>query len=141
MKILVVGAGVGGLGAAIALRHRGHHVDVVEVKPDFTVHGVGISQPANGLRALRGNEVVNGWQDAARTGRTADVVRDLLVAHYDPIYLQSMRRNFAYLAEPWLTLGWDGSELALRGAARAAIAASAPNDGPPLGLTPCADRR
>jgi 2-polyprenyl-6-methoxyphenol hydroxylase-like FAD-dependent oxidoreductase len=53
MKILVVGAGIGGLGAAIALRRRGHHVDVVEVKPEFSVYGVGISQPANGLRALR----------------------------------------------------------------------------------------
>jgi 2-polyprenyl-6-methoxyphenol hydroxylase-like FAD-dependent oxidoreductase len=53
MKILVVGAGIGGLGAAIALRRRGHQVDVVEVKPDFSVYGVGISQPANGLRALR----------------------------------------------------------------------------------------
>ena len=31
------------------------------------------------LRVLRGNEVVNGWQEAARAGRTAEVVRDLLV--------------------------------------------------------------
>jgi tRNA 2-selenouridine synthase len=47
------------------------------------------------LRALRGNEVVDGWQAAARSGRIEDVVRDLLVRHYDPVYLQSMQRNFA----------------------------------------------
>lgn len=53
MKILVIGAGIGGLGAATALRQGGHAVDVVEVKPDSSVLGVGLSQQANGLRALR----------------------------------------------------------------------------------------
>jgi 2-polyprenyl-6-methoxyphenol hydroxylase-like FAD-dependent oxidoreductase len=53
MKVLVIGAGIGGLGAAVALSDRGFDVDVVEIKPDFSVYGVGISQPANGLRALR----------------------------------------------------------------------------------------
>lgn len=52
MKILVVGAGIGGLAAATALRMRGHEVDLIEVKPDFAVYGVGINQPANSLRAL-----------------------------------------------------------------------------------------
>jgi 2-polyprenyl-6-methoxyphenol hydroxylase-like FAD-dependent oxidoreductase len=53
MKVLVQGAGIGGLGAAIALRQRGIDVDLVEVKPEFSVYGVGINQPANSLRALR----------------------------------------------------------------------------------------
>ena len=53
MKVLVVGAGIGGLAAAVALRQRGHDVDLVEVKPEFSVYGVGINQPANSLRALR----------------------------------------------------------------------------------------
>lgn len=53
LKVLVLGAGIGGLGAAIALRQRGHEVDLVEVKPEFSVYGVGINQPANSLRALR----------------------------------------------------------------------------------------
>ncbi len=52
MKVLVVGAGIGGLAAATALRQRGHDVDVIEVKPDFSVYGVGINQPGNSLRAL-----------------------------------------------------------------------------------------
>lgn len=52
-RTLVVGAGIGGLGAAIAFGQRGAAVDVVEIKPDASVYGVGINQPANSLRALR----------------------------------------------------------------------------------------
>ena len=74
------------------------------------------------LRALRGNAVVNAWQEAARAVGAAEVVRDLLVVHYDPIYLESMRRNFAGVGAPAATLRWDGSEAALVAAARAAIA-------------------
>ena len=77
------------------------------------------------LRVLRGKEVVAGWQVAARAGRTAEVVRELLVSHYDPIYLQSMRRNFPGVAEPAATLLWDGSAPALEKAAAAAVAAAA----------------
>ncbi len=51
-KVLVVGAGIGGLAAAAAIGQRGAEVDVVEIKPDSTVYGVGINQPANSLRAL-----------------------------------------------------------------------------------------
>src|ERR1700689_2779222 len=59
MKVLVVGAGIGGLGAAISLRQRGFAVDVVEIKPELSVYGVGINQPANSLRALRGMGVLD----------------------------------------------------------------------------------
>jgi tRNA 2-selenouridine synthase len=65
------------------------------------------------LRALRGNAVVDAWQENARSGRTAAVVRDLLDAHYDPIYRQSMQRNFGSIGAPLLTLQWDGSAAAL----------------------------
>lgn len=46
------------------------------------------------LVALRGRETVQSWQRRVRSGQVADVVRELLVLHYDPGYLQSMRRNF-----------------------------------------------
>ena len=49
---LVVGGGVGGLTAAVALRQQGIAVDLVEARPDFSVYGVGIIQPNNTLRAL-----------------------------------------------------------------------------------------
>jgi tRNA 2-selenouridine synthase len=62
---------------------------------DFFVKDVAaFCQRLDALRALRGHEVVNGWQAAATAGRLADVVRELLVTHYDPVYLQSMQRNF-----------------------------------------------
>jgi tRNA 2-selenouridine synthase len=77
------------------------------------------------LRVLRGGEVVKGWQDDARAGRIADVVRDLLVRHYDPVYLQSMRRNFVGFEQPVLALAWDGSAAALDQAARRVAASAA----------------
>jgi 2-polyprenyl-6-methoxyphenol hydroxylase-like FAD-dependent oxidoreductase len=52
-KVLIVGAGVGGLGAGAALGQRGIEADIVEVRPEPKVFGVGINQPANSLRALR----------------------------------------------------------------------------------------
>lgn len=52
-KVLIVGAGIGGLAAAAAFASRGVRAEVVEVKPDATAGlGVGINQPANALRAL-----------------------------------------------------------------------------------------
>ena len=62
---------------------------------DFFVKDVpAFCERLDALRALRGNETINRWQDEASAGRIADVVRELLVVHYDPVYLQSMRRNF-----------------------------------------------
>jgi 2-polyprenyl-6-methoxyphenol hydroxylase-like FAD-dependent oxidoreductase len=52
MKVLVVGGGIGGLCAALALRREGYEVDVVERDPEWGVYGVGIIQPGNALRAL-----------------------------------------------------------------------------------------
>ena len=52
-RVLISGAGIGGLGAATALARRGVQVDVVEQRPNSDVLGVGINQPANSLRALR----------------------------------------------------------------------------------------
>jgi 2-polyprenyl-6-methoxyphenol hydroxylase-like FAD-dependent oxidoreductase len=63
-KILIVGAGIGGLGAAAALANAGHEVDVVEIKPEPNVYGVGINQPANSLRALQKIGVLDDVLDA-----------------------------------------------------------------------------
>ncbi len=52
-KILIVGAGIGGLCAAAALGQIGADVDVVEIKPENTVPGVGFGLRTNALRALR----------------------------------------------------------------------------------------
>ena len=52
-KVLIVGAGIGGLGAGAALAQRGVEVEIVEIKPEPNVYGVGINQPGNSLRALQ----------------------------------------------------------------------------------------
>ena len=75
------------------------------------------------LRELRGKEVVQAWQAAARAGRNEEVVRELLAKHYDPIYLQSIERNFAGYAAPQMVLEWDGSEAGLELAATRLIEA------------------
>jgi 2-polyprenyl-6-methoxyphenol hydroxylase-like FAD-dependent oxidoreductase len=53
-EILIVGGGIGGLSAAIALRGIGREVTVLEIQPDLhsSTYGVGIIQPINALRAL-----------------------------------------------------------------------------------------
>ena len=71
------------------------------------------------LRALRGNDTIDRWQQGARAGQWSDVVRDLLVEHYDPIYLRSMAGNFRCFGDaPRLEVP-DGG-----GATLAALAAS-----------------
>ena len=52
LNILVIGGGIGGLTAAIALRRKGHRVTVIEKDPDWSVYGVGIIQQSNVIRAM-----------------------------------------------------------------------------------------
>jgi 2-polyprenyl-6-methoxyphenol hydroxylase-like FAD-dependent oxidoreductase len=51
-SVLVVGGGIAGLSAAIALRKAGAAVQVLELNPKWDVYGVGIIQPGNAIRAL-----------------------------------------------------------------------------------------
>lgn len=89
----------------------------------FVTDTAGFCARLDALRAIRGHEAVNGWQEAARAGRTEDVFRDLLVMHYDPAYAASMKRNFTGVSGLLADLRWDGSGASLTEAARSAIAA------------------
>ena len=53
MKILVVGAGIGGLTFAIAAQRRGHDVTIVEQRASFPEEGAGIVLGPNVMAALR----------------------------------------------------------------------------------------
>lgn len=46
------------------------------------------------LVQLHGRKTIDAWNDAARAGDFDPLVRELLVRHYDPSYLKSLRGNF-----------------------------------------------
>ncbi|KAJ4293248.1 hypothetical protein N0V90_008530 [Kalmusia sp. IMI 367209] len=52
LRITIVGAGLGGLAAAIALRRRGHTVSILEKAPELGEVGAGIQVPPNSSRLL-----------------------------------------------------------------------------------------
>ncbi|KAA8561917.1 Aurachin C monooxygenase/isomerase [Pseudomonas extremaustralis] len=64
-KVLIVGGGIGGLCAAIALRRQAIEVDLVELKTQWTVYGVGIIQQSNVVREMAKLGVLDGYLDAA----------------------------------------------------------------------------
>jgi tRNA 2-selenouridine synthase len=70
---------------------------------------------------LQGHEVVKRWQGMARAGQWAEVYRELMLRHYDPLYARSIRRNFDVDRALHLPIA-DGSEAAMAQAARALIA-------------------
>ncbi|MDO8373690.1 MAG: tRNA 2-selenouridine(34) synthase MnmH [Polaromonas sp.] len=64
---------------------------------DFFVRDIAFfCERLGALTEARGKDTVQDWQARARSGDVASVVRELLVRHYDPVYLQSMRRNFSH---------------------------------------------
>lgn len=69
------------------------------------------------LREHRGAAVVERWQAAARDGRHAEVVLELLRDHYDPIYERSMQRNYAGYAQGQALELSDGESATLASAA------------------------
>lgn len=85
--------------------------------PHFVTDVAAFCARLDALRASRGHELVNAWQATARAGRLAEVVRQLLEQHYDPIYAQSLRRNFAGSVDQAASVAWDGSDASLQAAA------------------------
>lgn len=65
LNIFVIGGGIGGLSAAIALAREGNRVTVLERDPEWSVYGVGIIQQANVVRAMDQLGVLDAFLDAA----------------------------------------------------------------------------
>ena len=52
-RILIAGAGIGGLTAASCLAKAGHHVEIYEQAPQLAEIGAGIQISANAMHVLR----------------------------------------------------------------------------------------
>ena len=63
-NILIIGGGIGGLTAAIALGRFGHRLTVAEKDPTWSVYGVGIIQQANVIRAMAELGIVEDYVQA-----------------------------------------------------------------------------
>ena len=59
--VLIVGGGIGGLTAAIALRRKGYLVEIIERDPAWSVYGVGIIQQMNVVRAMNDIGVLDAY--------------------------------------------------------------------------------
>lgn len=70
-RILIVGAGIAGMCAAIELRKRGAQVDLVELDPQWRVYGAGITLSGPTLRAFTAVGVID---DVMARGWCADGV-------------------------------------------------------------------
>jgi tRNA 2-selenouridine synthase len=77
------------------------------------------------LTELRGKAVVSSWTAKVREGRTPEVVLELLTGHYDPMYAQSISRNFMQFSSATPLALRDRSSQALAEAAQALIAGEA----------------
>lgn len=70
-RILIVGGGIAGMCAAIELRKRQHHVDLVELDSRWSVYGAGITLSGPTLRAFADVGVID---DIMATGWCSDGV-------------------------------------------------------------------
>jgi 2-polyprenyl-6-methoxyphenol hydroxylase-like FAD-dependent oxidoreductase len=69
-SVLVVGSGLAGAATAIHLAQAGVAVDLVEIKPEITALGSGITLQGNALRELRSLGV---WEQVQENGHSFDV--------------------------------------------------------------------
>jgi len=70
-------------------------VDLLMEDYDFFVRDTEyFCQRLQALSEVRGKAIVDAWLASVRAGQIEPVVQALLTQHYDPVYLQSMRRNF-----------------------------------------------
>ena len=71
--VLIAGAGIGGLSAALALLQRGFDVDVYEQAPRLEEVGAGVQLSPNGTRALHAMQVLDALEQLSCTAEGKEV--------------------------------------------------------------------
>jgi tRNA 2-selenouridine synthase len=77
------------------------------------------------LHAVRGRVAVQAWKEMVQAGRFDELVRGLLRDHYDPGYLQSIRRSFSQYEHAETVEARDRSSVAMLELARRLLASAA----------------
>lgn len=75
------------------------------------------------LNDIRGKAVIERWSEWVREGQTPAVVHELLRDHYDPVYRQSIDRNFEQYPQAQVFESKDHSPAAFEQMAQAILAA------------------
>lgn len=91
----------------------------------FTAHPEQFCARLDALTAQRGKAVIEAWKGLVRQGELHPVVRELLTDHYDPVYLQSMERNFTRFGQANILSPTDRTWEAMRRAAQSLVGAAA----------------
>ncbi len=90
---------------------------------DYFVRNTGaFCNRLDALTEIRGKQVVLGWKAMVQSGGIASVVQELLTQHYDPVYLQSMERNFKRYAQALKLAPDDRSQASMDVLARSLLA-------------------
>lgn len=93
---------------------------------DFFVRdGEAFCERLDALIELKSKKVVAEWKAQVRSGQTQNVVRDLLLSHYDPVYRQSMARNFRQFEQARDIQPQDRSMRAMQALAQELVAGGA----------------
>ena len=76
------------------------------------------------LTVQRGKAVIEAWKAQVRNNAIEPVVQELLQVHYDPVYLQSMQRNFVQYPQALAISASDRSQGAMEQLAQTLMAAN-----------------
>src|SRR5262245_58872766 len=123
MRVLVIGGGIGGLAAAIAMRHAGFEVGVFERAPQLREVGAGLTLWTNAVKALRR---LGAWP-AGRALAPPLATSEIYTRHGKPIGAWDLGTLSAQLGAP--TVGVHRADL------QSALAAHLPSGVVHLGMT------
>jgi 2-polyprenyl-6-methoxyphenol hydroxylase-like FAD-dependent oxidoreductase len=109
MRVLIVGAGIGGLTLASALAKSGWSIDIAERSPVLNPAGVGIVLHPNGLRVLKQLEMHEGIAAAGNVVRYMQLIRGESVVTIDLREVWEEQPTIAVLRTELHDVLWRGA--------------------------------